>query len=398
MRYTAVSRVSDLPVAVRSEQPQPQAVLYMYYPRIKCKDCPGKLYTPGPEESVSNFEVHLKNRLHRKRSLARNDECRRRTLVNMGHNEHEIKDLSAGCGPKQTPLPPRTKRLEGRNKKRLLDALQGNVLQDTRGSPIEENASSSSLEREVTAPQSIGNLEAVQTPGAPRLAHATLPGGSSCRNRGEEGRISEGGSEAMIKPSPSAKVLPKIHDHVIDQLSAHGDEYVEILHDGKGELKISKLGELSGGRTFKVRTFLIPNRGLKLFMLANECAQALKYKNSYEISDALFDKNRALYKIIANQSEKDDLISRGIVPFPYRSDEVALVTARSIFRQFGSRIIRNGRRVRDDYWESKAVEQGFTEDDVEGSEKPGWAKENYTTWYSPQMTSDIAKAFEKQSF
>jgi len=33
--------------------------------RIKCVDCPGKLYTPGPGETLANYEVHLKNRLHR---------------------------------------------------------------------------------------------------------------------------------------------------------------------------------------------------------------------------------------------------------------------------------------------------------------------------------------------
>ncbi|KAL0578552.1 SWI/SNF chromatin-remodeling complex subunit [Marasmius crinis-equi] len=35
--------------------------------RIKCIDCPGKLYKPGPGETLSNFEVHLKNRQHRQR-------------------------------------------------------------------------------------------------------------------------------------------------------------------------------------------------------------------------------------------------------------------------------------------------------------------------------------------
>ncbi|KAF5352065.1 hypothetical protein D9758_009400 [Tetrapyrgos nigripes] len=34
---------------------------------IKCVDCPGKLYKPGPGETLSNFEVHLKNRQHRQR-------------------------------------------------------------------------------------------------------------------------------------------------------------------------------------------------------------------------------------------------------------------------------------------------------------------------------------------
>lgn len=35
--------------------------------RVKCLDCPGKLYTPGPGETLSNYEVHLKNRQHRQR-------------------------------------------------------------------------------------------------------------------------------------------------------------------------------------------------------------------------------------------------------------------------------------------------------------------------------------------
>ncbi|KAJ2923435.1 hypothetical protein H1R20_g13659, partial [Candolleomyces eurysporus] len=35
--------------------------------RIKCLDCPGKLYTPGPNETLTNYEVHLKNRQHRQR-------------------------------------------------------------------------------------------------------------------------------------------------------------------------------------------------------------------------------------------------------------------------------------------------------------------------------------------
>jgi SWI/SNF-related matrix-associated actin-dependent regulator of chromatin subfamily B protein 1 len=35
-----------------------------YLPRIKCLDCPGKLYNAGPEHTVKNFETHLKNRLH----------------------------------------------------------------------------------------------------------------------------------------------------------------------------------------------------------------------------------------------------------------------------------------------------------------------------------------------
>lgn len=33
--------------------------------RIRCLDCPGKVYKPGPGESLTNFEIHLKNKSHR---------------------------------------------------------------------------------------------------------------------------------------------------------------------------------------------------------------------------------------------------------------------------------------------------------------------------------------------
>jgi SWI/SNF-related matrix-associated actin-dependent regulator of chromatin subfamily B protein 1 len=41
----------------------PQHKAY-FLPRIRCLDCPGRLYNAGPEHSVSNFELHLKNRVH----------------------------------------------------------------------------------------------------------------------------------------------------------------------------------------------------------------------------------------------------------------------------------------------------------------------------------------------
>ena len=105
-------------------------------------------------------------------------------------------------------------------------------------------------------------------------------------------------------------------------------------------------------------------------MLATECARNLGYRDSY----LLFNKNRSLYKIIATQAEKDDLINQGILPYSYRSRQIAIVTAKSMFRQFGSRIIEGGRRVRDDYWEGKAKKQGFTEEDMAGEKRPGAQK------------------------
>ncbi|KAF2789209.1 hypothetical protein K505DRAFT_253811 [Melanomma pulvis-pyrius CBS 109.77] len=47
-----------------SETVLPQGCIAKFVPRIRCFDCPGKLYTAGPEHSVANFQLHLKNRNH----------------------------------------------------------------------------------------------------------------------------------------------------------------------------------------------------------------------------------------------------------------------------------------------------------------------------------------------
>ncbi|KAH8881285.1 hypothetical protein GQ53DRAFT_788221 [Thozetella sp. PMI_491] len=163
------------------------------------------------------------------------------------------------------------------------------------------------------------------------------------------------------------KALPTVRDHTTDQLGPGGDEYLPREIDEAGEKKVLPNGQLLGGRQYRCRTFLVPNRGDKLFMLATECARVLSYRDSY----LLFNKNRSLYKIIANQQEKDDLVQQEILPFSYRSRQIAIVTARSMFRQFGSRMIEGGRRVKDDYWETKARKQGFTEADPAGEKRPG---------------------------
>lgn len=72
MRYSPVNSATEMPCpAPPAGQPTPEGIKWMYLPRIRCHDCPGKLYTPGPETTVGNFEVHLKNRQHRERVEAR---------------------------------------------------------------------------------------------------------------------------------------------------------------------------------------------------------------------------------------------------------------------------------------------------------------------------------------
>ncbi|KAJ5537143.1 hypothetical protein N7513_010329 [Penicillium frequentans] len=67
MRYSAVDLETLAPVTNTNNLQPGQKIKYQYLPRIRCHDCPGKLYTPGPGMTVDNFEVHLRNRQHKER-------------------------------------------------------------------------------------------------------------------------------------------------------------------------------------------------------------------------------------------------------------------------------------------------------------------------------------------
>ncbi|KAG9681450.1 hypothetical protein KCU95_g14898, partial [Aureobasidium melanogenum] len=210
-------------------------------------------------------------------------------------------------------------------------------------------------------PVQLSSPLAVQTPQIKQGGNQSSPSQASPQRQ----------TPASGQKTTVVKALPTVRDHTTDQLGAEGDEYIPREIDEAGEKKVSSNGYPLEGREYRIRTFTVPNRGEKLFMLATECARALGYRDSY----LLFNKNRSLFKIIANQPEKDNLIHQEILPYSYRSRQIAIVTARSMFRQFGSRVITNGRRVRDDYWESKARSQGFTEEDAAGEKRPGAAKQ-----------------------
>ncbi|KAI8629178.1 chromatin remodelling complex Rsc7/Swp82 subunit-domain-containing protein [Xylariaceae sp. FL1651] len=236
-----------------------------------------------------------------------------------------------------------------------------------RGRPMKSRLSDNYSEPANHDPTSIPLSQMTQSipPQTPQSQNASLPG--------QPGSYTPAQASPPPKTTPTKttlKALPTVRDHTTDQLGPGGDEYLPRETDEAGEKKVMPNGQLLGAREYRCRTFLVPNRGDKLFMLATECARVLGYRDSY----LLFNKNRSLFKIIANQVEKDDLVQQEILPFSYRSRQIAIVTARSMFRQFGSRVIVNGRRVRDDYWEGKARKQGFTEADLAGEKRPGATK------------------------
>lgn len=136
------------------------------------------------------------------------------------------------------------------------------------------------------------------------------------------------------------------------------NDEVELPDDPEGEEKINKDGELQSGREYRVRTFTLLGRGKRLYMLSTEPARCIGFRDSY----LFFQKHKHLYKIIIEDDEKKDLIERELIPHSYKGRSIGVVTARSVFREFGAKIVIGGKKVVDDYDTEGARERG----DVEG--------------------------------
>ena len=136
-----------------------------------------------------------------------------------------------------------------------------------------------------------------------------------------------------------------------------GDE-VELPEDAEGEMKVDKNGYLQDGREYRVRVFTIQGKGDRLYMLSTEPARCIGFRDSY----LFFQKHRTLYKIILHENDKLDLIERDIMPHSYKGRAIGVVTARSVFREFGAKIVVAGKKITDDYQVSAARASG----DVEG--------------------------------
>lgn len=161
-----------------------------------------------------------------------------------------------------------------------------------------------------------------------------------------------------------------------------GDE-VDLPEDPEGEEKVDKLGNLKGGRDYRVRVFTIGGRGDRLYMLSTEPARCCGFRDSY----LFFTKHMQLHKIIISDAEKRDLIERDIIPHSYKGRSIGVVTARSVFREFGAKIIIGGKKIIDDYYVTAARERGDVEGELAAPEDrlppPGepYNKNQYVAWH-----------------
>lgn len=160
------------------------------------------------------------------------------------------------------------------------------------------------------------------------------------------------------------------------------DDECVLPEDAVGETKVDKLGNLQDGRDYRCRTFTVLGRGNRQYMLSTEPARCVGFRDSY----LFFTKHRKLYKIIVDDEEKRDMIDRDIIPHSYKGRSIGIVTARSVFREFGARIIVGGKRVIDDYAVTQAKADGVVEGEIADPADiivPGepYNKNQYVAWH-----------------
>jgi hypothetical protein len=98
-------------------------------------------------------------------------------------------------------------------------------------------------------------------------------------------------------------------------------------------------------------------------MFAMEPARILGYRDSY----LLFMKNADLVRVRISDEAKNELVEQKMLLPWFRNRDVAIVTARSIYKVFGAKVVKGGRRCKDDYYEAKARAEGYT-DELEDTE------------------------------
>ncbi|KAI1467636.1 chromatin remodelling complex Rsc7/Swp82 subunit-domain-containing protein [Daldinia caldariorum] len=196
------------------------------------------------------------------------------------------------------------------------------------------------------------------------------------RRRGRGGWRGRGGRKGASY-QPTQQTIDK-EGNMMDIV----DDEVALPEDPEGETKVDKMGNLQGGREYRCRTFTVAGRGDRLYMLSTEPARCVGFRDSY----LFFTKHKRLYKIIVDDDEKRDMIERDIIPHSYKGRAIGIVTARSVFREFGALIIVGGKRIIDDYEVAKARAEGVVEGEladpndkfVEGEE---YNKNQYVAWH-----------------
>ncbi|KAL8716349.1 MAG: hypothetical protein Q9220_000254 [cf. Caloplaca sp. 1 TL-2023] len=210
---------------------------------------------------------------------------------------------------------------------------------------------------------------------------ANSDAGTPRRRGGWRGRGFGGGRWGKPRGGPSHVTQVPLDKE--GNMATVRDDEIELPEDPEGETKVNKNGTLLGDREYKVRVFTISDKGDRLYMLSTEPARCVGFRDSY----LFFQKHKTLWKIILTEEEKRDLIDRSLIPHSYKGRAIGVVTARSVFREFGAQIVIGGRKVMDDYQVSAARARGDVEgelaapDDKLPGEGDAYDKNRFVAWH-----------------
>lgn len=224
------------------------------------------------------------------------------------------------------------------------------------------------------------------TPFRRKRGRSSAFGGAVARSGGGRGG---GGFRGRRKGTTMAEPVRMVADKDGNPLEVVNDE-IQIDADEEGNGKVDLRGNLTGGREYRVRTFKIIGRDERLYMLSTEPARCCGFRDSY----LFFTKHPKLYKVLINEDEKKDLIDRDILPSSYKGRNIGVVTARSVFREFGAKIIVGGRRVVDDYKVAEARVEGAVDGQLADPEDripdntDEYNRNRYVAWFG---ASDVYK-------
>ena len=237
----------------------------------------------------------------------------------------------------------------------IVDEEEEDEEEDEGGQESEPATAPTTPQRELPRKKRLGRPPKNKPPGwdTPDGSERTTP--KRGRGRGGFGR---GGGRWKNRGGPS-HVTQQPVDKEGNMMDVINDE-VDMPEDPDGETKVSKLGHLQGDREYRCRTFTVLGRGERLYMLSTEPARCVGFRDSY----LFFTKHKRLYKIIIDEDEKRDMIERELIPHSYKGRAIGIVTARSVFREFGAQIIVGGKRIIDDYEVAKAKAEGLVEGEL----------------------------------
>ncbi|KAF9929619.1 hypothetical protein FBU30_001408 [Linnemannia zychae] len=214
-------------------------------------------------------------------------------------------------------------------------------------------ASSQSVEKQDSDSEDLGRNSPSRSKRPTRQATAPRP-------RGRPPKVQQLQDEDDEEEEEQEKNGMEVDEKEESEEPVGDEEEIEGEIDEAGETKITKDGELLGGRQYKCRSFKLPDRGDRIYMLSMDPARVLGFRDSY----LFFLKNPQLVRVNTTVEERQWMIENGMLMANFKSKLIAVVTARSIFKSFGARIIKNGRSRVDDYYEANATEDAV--DDSEG--------------------------------